>query len=318
MIAGVGSASLNSDDKNNSWFISDKATSKRKKQRPLENPNRGRKWDFHIGNLASLEEISLYNTLRILLPQEEIIRNDRSLLKGNEIDIYLPERKLGFEYDGLVFHSSLKGKGPEYHLQKTELAKEQGVRLVHVFEDEYLQRRSQTTQALKNILKLYDAEIEAESCTCQDVSPLEAYTFLNTYHIDMAGDQVAYYLGLYCSGRLLALLAIRTDGEEGYEIYRYATVRDIHVHGGFAKLIQWYHQRFPHIPLFVKCDRRYWDGNMYQKAGFAFLENTPPTCWYTKDFSFRTLQPKKDLKENGEDVEGFYKIYDCGYSIWKY
>ena len=47
-----------------------------------------------------------------------IIRNDRTILIGQEIDILLPDVKIGFEYNGLYWHSELK-KEKKYHINKT-------------------------------------------------------------------------------------------------------------------------------------------------------------------------------------------------------
>ena len=57
-----------------------------------------------------------YNRKSISRPEKElasfiketysgnILRNDRTLLKGNELDIYLPDKNLAFEMDGLFLH----------------------------------------------------------------------------------------------------------------------------------------------------------------------------------------------------------------------
>ena len=49
-----------------------------------------------------------------------LIENDRSILDGQELDIYIPEINLAIECDGLYWHSELNGKDSNYHLNKTE------------------------------------------------------------------------------------------------------------------------------------------------------------------------------------------------------
>ena len=48
-----------------------------------------------------------------------IIENDRIILDGKELDIYLPELKLTFEFNDLKYHSE-HYKEKYYHLNKTE------------------------------------------------------------------------------------------------------------------------------------------------------------------------------------------------------
>ena len=54
-------------------------------------------------------------------------------VKRKEIDIFLPELNLGFEFNGLRWHSELF-KNKNYHLDKTKLCNEHGIRLIHIFE----------------------------------------------------------------------------------------------------------------------------------------------------------------------------------------
>lgn len=60
----------------------------------------------------------------------EIILNSRSLV-GFELDIYLPDLKLAFEYDGSYWHSY---KNKYYHLDKTILCERRGIKLIHVWD----------------------------------------------------------------------------------------------------------------------------------------------------------------------------------------
>lgn len=63
----------------------------------------------------------------------EIILNSRDYLDGQEIDIYIPELKLGFEYNGTYWHSTLY-KEKDYHQKKSILARDKGIRLIHIWE----------------------------------------------------------------------------------------------------------------------------------------------------------------------------------------
>ena len=47
----------------------------------------------------------------------EIIFNDRNALNGKEMDVYIPDLKIGFEFNGLYFHSEYF-KEKNYHKNK--------------------------------------------------------------------------------------------------------------------------------------------------------------------------------------------------------
>ena len=70
------------------------------------------------------------------------IDNVRKLLCGGEIDIYLPEHNIGIEINGHYYHSEINGrKDKVYHINKTKLADQKGIKLLQIFEDEILQKK---------------------------------------------------------------------------------------------------------------------------------------------------------------------------------
>lgn len=78
----------------------------------------------------------------------EFIKNDRNILGGLEIDIYLPEFKIGIECNGEYWHASnndLPHAHPkDYHFHKFLLAKSKGIRLFQFWGREI----SQTPEAV--------------------------------------------------------------------------------------------------------------------------------------------------------------------------
>lgn len=69
------------------------------------------------------------------------INNDRVLLDGYEIDIYIPSLKVGFEFNSLEYHSHCCNNHPlpspkdvDYHWKKTTYALSKGIRLYHFWD----------------------------------------------------------------------------------------------------------------------------------------------------------------------------------------
>lgn len=77
-----------------------------------------------------------------------IIVNDRSAIAPKEIDIYLPELKLGFEFNGKYWHP---GDGTREKNKSVE-CKAAGIKLVHVWEIEWKKDPSKTLKLLDRLL----------------------------------------------------------------------------------------------------------------------------------------------------------------------
>jgi len=69
------------------------------------------------------------------LKNYNVIENDRTILDGKELDIYLPDYNLAIEYNGLYWHSIIY-KEKWYHQEKVELCYRKGIRLLHIWENE--------------------------------------------------------------------------------------------------------------------------------------------------------------------------------------
>lgn len=86
-----------------------------------------------IGSDDSIEEQEMIEYVRSL--GVECIRGWNGL-DGKQIDCYIPSLKLGIEFNGLYWHS-LDIKEPEYHFNKWFKAKEKGIRLITIWEDDW-------------------------------------------------------------------------------------------------------------------------------------------------------------------------------------
>ena len=71
-----------------------------------------------------------------------IIYNDRQILDGKEMDIFLPELNVGFEYDGIFWHSECSANKKNYHVEKDRLANEKGIKLYHILDIEWNNKQS--------------------------------------------------------------------------------------------------------------------------------------------------------------------------------
>jgi len=80
------------------------------------------------------------------LPEKKIkdflIKNRVNFINGYrlgkmEIDFYLPDHKIGIEFNGVYWHSEEAGRGQFYHWNKTNLCISEGIQVFHIYEDEW-------------------------------------------------------------------------------------------------------------------------------------------------------------------------------------
>jgi hypothetical protein len=86
----------------------------------------------------------------------EVQQGCRSIIKKQELDIYLPEKQMAIEYNGIYWHSIEQGKTKDYHLNKSILAAEKGIQLIHIFEDEWNDNKELIKNRIANLLGVDD------------------------------------------------------------------------------------------------------------------------------------------------------------------
>ena len=73
-------------------------------------------------------ERELFDFIKEILTEDIVVEeNNRIILEGKEIDVYIPSKKIGFEMNGLIWHSDKFNTEINYHLNKTLKCLEKGV-----------------------------------------------------------------------------------------------------------------------------------------------------------------------------------------------
>jgi len=290
-------------------------------------------------NAASKYEQEIYDFLRELLPNEIILRNDRNVLdKIYELDLYLPNKKFAIEHDGLYPHSELGGhKGKKYHLGKTKFCYLKDVRLIHIFEDEWRNKNNIVKRIIKNALNITDGSLYARNCIIKNILETEKNEFLNKYHIQ-GPDKSSIKLGAFYNNEMVAVMTFGINrifmGSKGidgnYELYRFAT--KCKITGVASKLLTHFIRNYNPNKIITYSDRRYFNGNTYEKIGFKFDGITQPNYWYMKKydvreyrFNYMKSKLKTKLKIYDENLtewenmqlNGYDRIWDCGSSKYE-
>lgn len=290
---------------------------------PTTVANYCRKHGIDILSFAfSQQEIGI-RTFITELEIETVITNDRTVISPFELDIYIPSHAIAIEYCGLYWHSSAF-KNKNYHKQKHDLCKEQGIHLITIFEDEWLTRREQVKSKLKSLLGKDDRErIHARKCRINEVSSGEKNIFFEKNHIQGNGPG-SINIGLEHNDELVACMSFIKHQNGKYCLNRYATGDQ--VVGGFSKLLKYFQNNYEWNEIVSFADLRWSDGNLYTRTGWELDSLLPPDYYYINNnnrihkFNYRRKNLPKLLdhfdpalsETQNCDNNGVLRIWDCG------
>jgi len=165
----------------------------------------------------------------------EIKSSDRSILGGCEIDILLPELNVGFEFNGVYYHSEIF-KERLFHYNKTTKAKEKGVDLYHIFEDDWKYKKDIWKSRIKSLMGLSERRLYARKCKTKEIDVTTKNEFLNLAHLQKK-DSSKYKYGLFFEDELVAVMTFRENPKYGFELLRFACLKGTSIVGGFSKLL---------------------------------------------------------------------------------
>lgn len=280
--------------------------------------------------ICSHDEEYIFNYIRSIY-SGTIIQRTRKVISPYELDIYIPEKNLAIEYNGVYWHSINAGMDKKYHLNKTLMCEEKGIRLIHIFQNEWKDHSDICKSIIASALGIYDKKLYARNCNIKEVSLNDSIQFLEENHIQ-GSVKSEYQLGLYNNNELVQLITIgKSRYKKGeYELLRMCTKANTQVIGGFSKLMK--HQ--PYKEIYSYIDRSKFNGVGYYKSNYEFVSNTAISYYYwsalTGKLNRLVCQKHKLVKLLGEKFDnsktesqnmidaGFYQIYDCGNIKVKY
>ena len=260
----------------------------------------------------------------ICLYTSEFVQGSRKTISPLELDIYSEKLKLAIEYNGIYWHSELF-KDKNYHLNKTNLCKEQGIQLLHIFENEWINKQEIVKSIILAKLGKFEKRIYARKCEIVNVDGKTYKEFLENNHIQGFAP-ASIKLGLTYEGNLISIMSFGKSRfkKDETELIRYCSLINTQVIGGFSRLIK----NSKLNDIFTYCDLRYSNGAGYVKNGFEIIGQTAPNYWYWKGNSYK-LHSRMEFQKhklskilekfdsNLTEMEnmhnnGWKRIFDCG------
>lgn len=292
--------------------------------------------------IRSKTQYMFFDYIKGLIPNEEVLYDDRKTLNGLELDIHVPQRKFAIEYDGIAFHSFGKSTHSPFnnykdeplnknsHLIKTELCEDLDIQLFHIFSSD---NQDIWNSMISNKLGL-SRKIPGRKTIVKEVPNKDAKDFQIENHLQGFVNS-SIKLGLYYEDELVSLMTFgksRYTKTAEYELIRFCSLRNTTVQGGASKLLKHFEKTYNPKSIVSYANRRWSTGNLYNQLGFELSHVSPPNYFYFKlnenilhsrvKFQKHKLSgildnfdPSKTESENLYD-NNYRKIYDSGNLVY--
>ena len=294
------------------------------------------------GNILSKAEDEIYNYIVQYIDKNDIERNNRSILNGKEIDIFVRPKNVAIEYNGIRWHCEEFNKGRNYHIDKLNECSKMGITLIQIFEDEYKKHKELTLSKIGHILGIETnkPKIMGRKTLIKEIANKEGKKFLEEFHIQ-GSCGATKYIGAFYNNELIGVMCFLEEKKNSgkWNLVRFSTNFNYVCQGVGGKLFKYFVKNYNPKEIKTFLDRR-WEhnseNNLYIKLGFTFDKIIPPDYRYTDGhgerwhkFGFRKNKLLK-LDENGilnpnmtenemRKALGLKKIWDCGLIkyVWK-
>ena len=254
-----------------------------------------------------------------------IVENDRSIIVPYELDIYLPELHLAIEFNGLYWHNE-EHVSSNYHRMKSDLCKEKGVHLIHVFEDDWVNKQSIIKSVISNFVNnTVNRRIYARKCEIKAISDKTLINnFLVSNHLLGRTTFISYCAGLYYNDELVSLITMHLlkKAERKWELNRYAIKNGVTIIGGAERLLKHIIQTIDYSSIITYNDNSIFRGLVYKRLGFQYVRTNAPNYMFIQGDCLERF-PKQTIRKwnvgysrEMEQQLGLHRVYNAGNDVY--
>ena len=281
--------------------------------------------------------------------QGELIENSKSIINPYELDIYIPEKNLAIEFNGLLWHSygkKIYNNSEENHLfqkfrhlKKTKACEKKKINLLHVFENEW--KDSIKKDIWKSVI-LYKLGLIKENfnnfyarkLNIKEVPSELSKSFLEENHLQGYAP-ARIKLGLYEDKRLISIMTFskarfrKGSNLDTYELIRFASRKYSTCIGCAQKLLKHFIKIYNPKSIVSYANRRWASSfsNLYEKLGFRYTGESEPNYFYfnLKDYPniklYNRINFQKHKLRNIEEFKDYFNeslseteiLFNAGY-----
>lgn len=237
-------------------------------------------WCPTCSRRSSKGQLELFEFIKLHAP--DATYNDRSVISPKELDIYVPSKNFGVEYNGLFWHSSASpGYKAGAHQAKAEICREKGIRFFAIYEDEWANPDKQ--DLIKSMIEFRLGAFNGVKLNARDLElrflkkNREFAEFFSKNHLD-GHTKASYAYGLFYQDQLVACASFRVNFNGQLEVARLATKQGYSVRGAAGKLLS----PLKNLDLWSYSNNRVGTGEVYRTLGFQEVQRkSVPSYYYT-------------------------------------
>ena len=227
---------------------------------------------------------------------------------GNKFfDLYIPPCKTVMEIDPSYTHNTegcnhFNHKIPlDYHIDKTQIAVQNGYRCIHVFDwDDW----DKVIQLVTPTKKIYARQ-------CQLVKVVDdkvANKFIKENHLQGQARGALLTLGLAYNDELVQCMSFglsRYNKNYTYELLRLCSKQGVSVLGGASKMFKFATQQLELDSIISYCDASKFTGKVYEAMGMTKSKLTAPSIIWSKE--------EKRITSNLLRQRGYDQLFNANY-----
>ena len=287
----------------------------------------------HCTKQTSYPEKEIYSYIVDKIGIENVKFHDRKILNGDEIDIYIPSKKVGIEFNGIYWHSEYNRRvNKNSHINKTEKCEREGIHLIQIFSDEYSEKRNVIFKKINELLGITEKKciLLSPQCEIKEIKQKEAKDFFNEYCIN-GYTKSSFYIAAYYKEKIIAAMSFIKARNGEYILNRFAVDDEYKCVNIYNNLFNYFVQKNKPAKVKAFLDRRYYkvNENIFNSIGFKFDGYIDPdyTYMYAKKSSLGRFN--KNFLKNKNMVEkynlssvrvtnkianglGYFRVWDCG------
>ncbi len=293
--------------------------------------------NLHVKTNNNYEYISghaeVIEYVKTLICEDFIDINNRKILNGKELDVYVESFKFGIEYNGVYYHSYNFGKEENYHYNKSEICDNLGISLLHVYEDQWIHKKDIIKSMISNKLHK-NKKIYARNTTIKKLTPKEAKEFFDNCHLAGHTNASIYY-GLVHNDIIVCAMSFskpRFDKKYQWEIIRFSNLLFTSVIGGASKLFKQFVKEYNPSSVMSYSSNDIGNGGLYSTLGFTYVSRLSQGYCYIDNNCVRHSRHKfqkhklvdfcnYDISKTEKEMMmsgGYLLLYDAGNKKWEF
>ena len=246
-----------------------------------------------------------------------------------ELDIYIPEKKIAIEFNGVYWHSS-EFKSPKYHFNKFKKCLDAGIQLITIWEDQWRNKKEICKEIIKSKLGIYNTRLYARKCDIVEVKSCKSE--LDTWHLQGWAPS-KYNFVLKYNNEPVAIMTFgvrKISNIPQFELIRFCSKPGIQIVGGASKLFKHFIEKYNPPKIISYSSNDISTGTLYGSMGFMKVSESISYWYIDKQHKryHRSNFRKCDLIKKGcpidmsehewMSLQGYLCIYDCGQTKWEF